>query len=100
MTHTPHDADAAEWEDEDEMPESQQKLLDHLRELDAPGWMFEKLWEGYYHDYHSPHAMPKMLLVKDARMLTDTESVDRKLAHSFIQNVQQGKYDDPVPDDE
>jgi hypothetical protein len=51
-----------------DLPESQQTLIDDLREVDAPEWMVEKTEQWYYHDFKSPAAAPKHLLVEDARM--------------------------------
>lgn len=50
------------------LPESQRTLREDLEEANAPKWMLDKVDQWYYHDFESPAAAPKHLLVEDARM--------------------------------
>jgi len=55
-----------EWNPLD-LPESQAQLVKDLRAAGAPDDMISKVGAGLYHDYVSPHPMPKHLLVGDAK---------------------------------
>ena len=50
-----------------DLPESQAQLVKDLRAAGAPDDMISKTGAGIYHDYVSPHPMPKHLLVTDAK---------------------------------
>lgn len=63
--------------DPNDLPESQQQLVDDLSSAGAPSWMIEKTREGWYHDYVSEHPMPKALLVHDAQETGLQEIADR-----------------------
>lgn len=63
--------------DPDDLPESQQQLMDDLDASGAPAWMVEKTRTGWYHDYVSEHPMPKALLVHDAQESGLQEIADR-----------------------
>ena len=53
--------------DPDNLPESQQQLVNDLEASGAPARMIEKTRKGWYHDYVSEHPFPKALLVNDAQ---------------------------------
>lgn len=100
MTHPLDDIDApdadelreirAEIEREQEewdplnLPESQEQLIKDIRAAGGPGEMVSKVGAGVYHDYVSPHPMPKHLLVADAK----ANGLD-EIAH----RAKQGHYD-------
>ena len=50
-----------------DLPESQAQLVKDLRAAGAPDDMISRTGAGLYHDYVSPHPMPKHLLVGDAK---------------------------------
>jgi hypothetical protein len=50
-----------------DLPESQKQLVKDLKASGAPKDMISKTGAGLYHDYVSPHPMPKHLLVGDAK---------------------------------
>ena len=50
-----------------DLPESQAQLVKDLKAAGAPDDMISKTGAGVYHDYVSPHPMPKHLLVTDAK---------------------------------
>lgn len=50
-----------------DLPESQEQLVKDLKAAGAPDEMVSKTGAGAYHDYVSPHPMPKHLLVMDAK---------------------------------
>ena len=50
-----------------DLPESQEQLVKDLKAAGAPDEMISKTGAGAYHDYVSPHPMPKHLLVTDAQ---------------------------------
>jgi hypothetical protein len=56
----------ANWDPLD-LPESQEQLVKDLKAAGAPKDMISKTGAGLYHDYVSPHPMPKHLLVGDAK---------------------------------
>jgi len=56
----------SEWDPLD-LPESQEQLVKDLKAAGAPKDMISKTGAGLYHDYVSPHPMPKHLLVGDAK---------------------------------
>jgi len=56
----------SEW-DPLNLPESQEQLVKDLKAAGAPDDMISKTGAGLYHDYVSPHPMPKHLLVGDAK---------------------------------
>jgi len=55
-----------EWDPLD-LPASQEQLVKDLKAAGAPDEMVSKVGAGAYHDYVSPHPMPKHLLVMDAK---------------------------------
>lgn len=67
-----------------DLPESQAQLVKDLRAAGAPDDMISKTGAGLYHDYVSPHPMPKHLLVGDAK----ANGLD-EIAH----RAKQGHYD-------
>lgn len=50
-----------------DLPESQEQLVKDLHAAGAPKEMISKTGAGAYHDYVSPHPMPKHLLEMDAK---------------------------------
>lgn len=53
-----------EWEPLD-LPESQEQLAKDIIAAGGPDEMVARVGAGIYHDYVSPHPMPKHLLVAD-----------------------------------
>jgi len=72
-----------EWDPLD-LPESQAQLVKDLQAAGAPDDLISRVGAGLYHDYVSPHPMPKHLLVGDAKAAGLEE-----IAH----RAQQGHYD-------
>jgi len=72
-----------EWDPLD-LPESQGQLVKDLQAAGAPDDMISRTGAGLYHDYVSPHPMPKHLLVVDAKA-NDLEEI--------AQRAMQGYYD-------
>jgi len=72
-----------EWDPLD-LPESQGQLVKDLQAAGAPDDMISRTGAGLYHDYVSPHPMPKHLLVGDAKA-NDLEEI--------AQRAMQGHYD-------
>jgi len=72
-----------EWDPLD-LPESQAQLVKDLQAAGAPDDMISRVGAGLYHDYVSPHPMPKHLLVGDAKAAGLEE-----IAH----RAQRGHYD-------
>lgn len=72
-----------EWDPFD-LPESQKQLVRDLKAAGAPDDMISRTGAGLYHDYVSPHPMPKHLLVGDAKANNLQEIADRAM---------QGHYD-------
>lgn len=72
-----------EWDPLD-LPESQEQLIRDLDAAGAPKDMISRVGAGLYHDYVSPHPMPKHLLVGDAKANGLQEIADRAM---------QGHYD-------
>jgi len=54
-----------EWDPLD-LPESQEQLARDLKSAGAPDELISRVGAGIYHDYVSPHPMPKHKLVADA----------------------------------
>lgn len=67
-----------------DLPESQAQLVKDLRDSGAPKDLISRVGAGLYHDYVSPHPMPKHLLVSDAKANGLEE---------IAQRAQQGYYD-------
>jgi hypothetical protein len=55
-----------EWDPLD-LPDSQEQLIKDIRAAGGPDEMVSKVGAGVYHDYVSPHPMPKHLLVAEAK---------------------------------
>jgi len=55
-----------EWDPLD-LPASQEQLVKDIRAAGGPDEMVSKVGAGVYHDYVSPHPMPKHQLVADAK---------------------------------
>jgi len=72
-----------EWDPLD-LPDSQAQLVKDLRAAGAPDDLISRTGAGLYHDYVSPHPMPKHLLVGDAKAAGLEE---------IAQRAQQGHYD-------
>jgi len=72
-----------EWNPLD-LPESQEQLVKDIRAAGGPDDMVSRVGAGLYHDYVSPHPMPKHLLVADAKANNLEE---------IAQRAQQGHYD-------
>lgn len=72
-----------EWDPLD-LPESQEQLIKDIRAAGGPDDMITKVAAGVYHDYVSPHPMPKHYLVADAK----ANGLD-EIAH----RAKQGHYD-------
>lgn len=72
-----------EWDPLD-LPESQEQLVRDIKAAGGPDEMINKVAAGIYHDYVSPHPMPKHQLVKDA-----TENGLEEIAH----RAKRGDYD-------
>lgn len=66
----------ANWDPLD-LPESQEQLVKDLHAAGAPKEMISKTGAGAYHDYVSPHPMPKHLLEMDAKAHGLDEIVER-----------------------
>lgn len=77
-------ADEQENWDPLDLPESQEQLVQDLKAAGAPDEMISKVGAGAYHDYVSPHPMPKHLLVMDAKAND---------LHEIAQRAKQGAYD-------
>lgn len=77
---------AAEQEDWDplDLPESQEQLVRDLRAAGAPDELISRTGAGIYHDYVSPHPMPKHKLVADC------EAHD---LHEVAERAKRGDYD-------
>jgi len=56
----------ANWDPLD-LPESQERLIKDIRAAGGPDEMVTRVGAGVYHDYVSPHPMPKHLLVTDCQ---------------------------------
>lgn len=67
-----------------DLPESQAQLAKDIRAAGGPDEMISKVGAGAYHDYVSPHPMPKHLLVMDA------EAHD---LHEIAARAKRGYYD-------
>lgn len=67
-----------------DLPDSQKQLVKDLRAAGAPDDLISRVGAGIYHDYVSPHPMPKHLLVADAK----THGLEE-----IAQRAQQGRYD-------
>jgi hypothetical protein len=73
----PSQDEIEQWQDEIEqqqedwnpldLPESQEQLVKDIKAAGGPDEMISKTGAGAYHDYVSPHPMPKHLLVTDAK---------------------------------
>jgi len=72
-----------EWDPLD-LPESQEQLILDIRAAGGPDDMVSRTGAGLYHDYVSPHPMPKHLLVSDAKAAGLEE---------IAQRAMQGHYD-------
>lgn len=72
-----------EWDPLD-LPESQKQLVKDIRAAGGPDEMISRVGAGLYHDYVSPHPMPKHLLVGDAK----AHGLDE-----IAQRAMQGHYD-------
>jgi len=48
-----------------DLPESQERLIRDIRAAGGPDEMVSRVGAGIYHDYVSPHPMPKHQLVAD-----------------------------------
>ena len=72
-----------DWDPLD-LPESQEQLVKDLRDAGAPDDLISRVGAGLYHDYVSPHPMPKHLLVGDAKAAGLEE---------IAQRAQNGHYD-------
>ena len=70
------EAEAADF-DPDDLPPSQQLLVDDLEAAGAPDKMLERTRRGWYHDYASEHPFPKALLVNDANQVGLREIAER-----------------------
>lgn len=77
-------ADARDGWNPDDLPPSQQRLLDDLRDADAPDAMIRRCLNGNYHDYASRFTAPKHVLVRDC--------LDAGLS-GVAQHVRAGRYD-------
>lgn len=72
---TPEEVERIQDEIEDEqenwdpldLPESQEQLVKDIKAAGGPDDMISRVGAGLYHDYVSPHPMPKHLLVGDAK---------------------------------
>jgi hypothetical protein len=73
----------AAWDPLD-LPESQAQLARDIRDAGGPEDMIARVGAGIYHDYVSPVAMPKQVLVADAKG-HELEEIARK--------TKQGAYD-------
>ena len=78
------EAEAADFDPEN-LPESQQLLVDDLEASGAPEQMVERTRQGWYHDYASEHPFPKALLVNDANSVGLRE---------IAQRAKRGDYDE------
>jgi len=67
-----------------DLPESQTQLVKDLQAAGAPDDLISRVGAGLYHDYVSPHPMPKHLLVGDAKAAGLEE---------IAQRAMQGQYD-------
>ena len=67
-----------------DLPESQAQLARDIRDAGGPDDMIARVGAGIYHDYVSPVAMPKQVLVADAKS-HGLEEIARK--------AMQGAYD-------
>jgi len=67
-----------------DLPESQEQLVKDIKAAGGPDDMISRVGAGLYHDYVSPHPMPKHLLVSDAKANGLEE---------IAQRAQQGHYD-------
>jgi len=72
-----------EWDPLD-LPESQERLVRDIRDAGGPDEMVSRVGAGVYHDYVSPHPMPKHLLV------TDCQKWDLPV---IAKKAKQGEYD-------
>lgn len=72
-----------EWDPLD-LPESQEQLVKDLKSAGAPDDMISKVGAGAYHDYVSPHPMPKHLLVMDSKA---------NGMHEIAERAKMGRYD-------
>lgn len=77
------EAEQENWDPLD-LPESQEQLVKDLKAAGGPDEMISKVAAGTYHDYVSPHPMPKHLLVMDAKAHD---------LHEIAQRAKQGVYD-------
>jgi hypothetical protein len=67
-----------------DLPDSQKQLVKDIRAAGGPDEMVSKVGAGVYHDYVSPHPMPKHLLVADAKAHG---------LHEVAERVKLGRYD-------
>jgi len=67
-----------------DLPDSQAQLIKDIRASGGPDDMVSRVGAGIYHDYVSPHPMPKHLLVADAK----THGLEE-----IAQRAMQGHYD-------
>lgn len=72
-----------EWDPLD-LPESQEHLIKDIRDAGGPDEMVTRVGAGIYHDYVSPHPMPKQLLVADCQKW-DLPVIEKK--------TKEGRYD-------
>ena len=72
-----------EWDPLD-LPDSQAQLIKDIRAAGGPDDMVSRTGAGLYHDYVSPHPLPKHLLVSDAKAAGLEE---------IAQRAMQGHYD-------
>lgn len=60
------EAEKEQWDPLD-LPESQERLALDLKSAGAPDVMIENVGMGVYHDYVSPHPLPKHILAAEAK---------------------------------